>query len=89
MLINFWKKRKEELTFRKLVDGIAEELTQYYQQFNTTNQSVAMSDETQTMDLEEEVTTFNSKMSETCDTNRDILERSLCKVLTRWNDHTR
>ena len=75
----FLEKEKEELTFRKLVDGIAEELTQYYQQFNTANQSAAMSDETQTMDLEEEVTTFNSKMSETYDTNREI--QSLCKVL--------
>ena len=56
----FLAKEKGELEFRKLVDGIAEELTQYYQQLNTTSQSAAMSDETQTMDLEEEATTFNS-----------------------------
>ena len=40
-----------ELEFRKLVDGIADELTQYYQQFKTTNKPAAMSDDTQTMDL--------------------------------------
>ena len=45
-----------------------------------------MSDETQTMDLEEEATSLNTKVAtvsdtETYDTHRDMLERSLCKVL--------
>ena len=75
-----------ELDFRKLVDGIADELTQYYQQFKMTNEPTAMSDDTQTMDLEDEVTNFNTNSSnvsdiKTSDTNRDILEKSLCKVL--------
>ena len=64
-----------------MVDGIADELTQYYQQLKPTNKSTAMSNETKTMDLEEEATTFNTKLSETTDAKRDILERSLCKVL--------
>ena len=81
----FLAKTKGELEFRKLVDGIADELTQYYQQFKTTN-ATAMSDETKVMDLEQEATNFNTKISamsdiQTTDINRDILERSLCKVL--------
>ena len=67
------KRNNGELEFRRLVDGIAEELTLYYQQ--------NVSNEIKTMDLEEDARKFSTKLAEATDVNREMLEKSLCKVL--------